>query len=238
MDDSLQFLDIIFFAMIAAFLVLRLRSVLGRRTGNEKPRRSPYEAQADRTQRRDDNVVDLPGRRRGEGVGDDEESQANGQLPSWGRASAVAGMDAVMRADPDFDTESFLAGARGAFEMIVTAFANGDKPTLRPLLSGEVYRNFAAAIDEREAVGESMETEVLGFKSIALQDGRVEDRVMHVTVAFVTEQINVVRDGDGKVVDGDPDHIAKVSDLWTFARDTGSGDPNWLLVATRTPEDD
>jgi len=238
MDDSFQFLDIIFFAMIAAFLVLRLRSVLGRRTGNEKPRRTPYEAQADRAQRRDDNVVDLPGRRRGEGVGDDDDASATGPAPSWGRASAVAGMDAVMRADPDFDTESFLAGARGAFEMIVTAFANGDKPTLQPLLASEVYRNFAAAIDERETAGETMETEILGFKSIALQDGRMEGPVANVTVAFVTEQINVVRGRDGKVVDGDPDHIAKVTDLWTFARDTTLGDPNWALVATRTPEDD
>ena len=238
MDDSFQFIDIIFFAMIAAFLVLRLRSVLGRRTGNEKPRRTPYEARADRTQRRDDNVVDLPGRRRAEAGGDDEDAPAAGPVASWGRASAVTGMNAVMRADPDFDTETFLAGARGAFEMTVAAFANGDKPSLQPLLSDDVYRNFAAAIDEREAAGESMETEVLGFKSIALQDGRVDGRVTHVTVEFVTEQINVVRDRAGKVVDGDPDHIARVTDLWTFARDTASGDPNWALVATRTPEDD
>ncbi|MBB4265172.1 Tim44/TimA family putative adaptor protein [Roseospira visakhapatnamensis] len=239
MDDSFQFIDIIFFAMIAAFLVLRLRSVLGRRTGNEKPREPGVGGRLGRMGRpEEDKVIDLPGRRRPEGVADEDDRRVDAPARVRGRASAVSGMDAVMRVDPDFETESFLAGARGAFEMIVAAFANGDKETLQPLLADSVFRNFAAAIDEREAAGETMETELLGIKSIALEDGRVEDHVAHVTVAFVTEQINVVRDRDGAVVDGDPDHIAKVTDLWTFARDTTSADPNWLLVATRTPEDD
>jgi len=235
MDDGFHFLDIIFFAMIAAFVVLRLRSVLGRRTGHEKPRPPRFQGSAERGARRDDNVVDLPGRRRADGSAEDDAPASAGV---WGRGQTVSGLDAVMRADPNFDVESFLSGARGAFEMVVGAFAEGDKSALRPLLSDEVFSNFAAAIDEREAAGETMETEVLGFKSVSVQDGRMEGRVAHVTVEFITEQINVVRDSAQKAVDGDADHIAKVTDLWTFARDTASGDPNWLLVATRTPEDD
>jgi len=237
MDDSSLFLDIIFFAMIAAFLVLRLRSVLGRRTGNEKPRRSPYDPQAGRGQPQDDKVVDLSGRRpRPDSLGDEDDTAA--AKGAWGRPVEAGGVDAIIQADPGFDVDTFLSGARGAFEMIVAAFANGDKPTLQPLLSDEVYRNFAAAIDERASAGETMETEVFDFKSVSLREGRLDARVALVTVEFVTEQINVVRDKAGTVVDGDADHIAKVTDLWTFARDTTSSDPNWVLVATRTPEDD
>jgi len=228
MGDTFQFIDIIFFAMIAAFLVLRLRSVLGKRTGNEKPRRSPFDAHGHDRQSADDTVVDLPSRRRGE----DPSSEDADALP--GRP----GVAQVQAADPDFDPEAFLGGARGAFEMIVAAFARGDKDALRPLLSDEVYEGFAQAINDRDAAGETMETELLGIKSTTLDDARVEDGVAYVTVAFVSDQVNVVRARDGSVADGDPDHIAKVNDIWTFARDTGSRDPNWTLVATQTPDED
>ncbi len=228
MGDSFQFIDIIFFAMIAAFLVLRLRSVLGKRTGNEKQRGSPFDARGRSREERDDTVVDLPTRRRGDESSADE-AEASAGPP---------GVSQVRAADPDFDPETFLGGARGAFEMIVAAFAKGDKDALRPLLSDEVFEGFAQAIDERENAGETMETELLGVKSVTLQDARVEDGVAFVTVEFVSDQVNVVRAGDGSVADGDADHIAKVNDVWTFARDTGSRDPNWSLVATRTPDED
>jgi len=238
MDDSFQFIDIIFFAMIAAFLVLRLRSVLGKRTGNEKPRRTPFDAQANQRQARDDNVIDLPGRRESQAETPDDESGVPVR-PSPGAASShLPGVDAVHAADHDFDPDVFLGGARAAFEMIVDAFARGDKDALRPLLADQVFEGFATAIDEREAAGETMETELLGFKSISIVEAGVVDRVASVTVQFETDQVNVVRDRDGAVTDGDADHIARVIDIWTFARDTGSRDPNWALVATRTPDDD
>ncbi|MBB4286406.1 Tim44/TimA family putative adaptor protein [Roseospira goensis] len=237
MGDSFQFIDIIFFAMIAAFLVLRLRSVLGKRTGNEKPRRTPFDAQAPDRRDAEDNVIDLPGRRGQDGDGEPEEEPQPQVRGGWGRAAA-SGVEAVRRADPDFEPESFLGGARAAFEMIVDAFAKGDKQTLRPLLSDAVYDGFARAIDEREAAGEVMQTELLGFKGISVTEAGVDDGIAHVTVEFVTEQVNAVRGRDGDVIDGDPERIAKVTDLWTFARDTRSRDPNWTLVATRTPDDD
>ncbi|SDE27550.1 Tim44/TimA family putative adaptor protein [Rhodospira trueperi] len=233
MGDGFQFIDIIFFAMIAAFLVLRLRSVLGKRTGNEKPRRTPFDGQTTERGTHDDNVIDLPGRRR---AGDGDEI---GTPPhAAGRRFAAPGLDDVVAADPGFDPDAFLQGARGAFEMIVTAFAKGEKETLRPLLSDEVYKGFANAIDERDSAGEVMETELLSIKSVSVTEAALEDRIANVTVEFVSDQVNVIRDRDGKVVDGDPDRIAKVTDIWTFARDTASSDPNWALVATRTPDDD
>jgi predicted lipid-binding transport protein (Tim44 family) len=233
MGDGFQFIDIIFFAMIAAFLVLRLRSVLGKRTGNEKPRRTPFDGQTNERGAQDDNVIDLPGRRR---AGDGDEAGVPPQTA--GRRFAAPGLDEVVAADPGFDPDSFLQGARGAFEMIVTAFAKGDKETLRPLLADEVYDGFAKAIEERDSAGEVMETELLGVKSVSVTDAALEDRIANVTVEFVSDQVNVIRDRAGKVVDGDPDRIAKVTDIWTFARDTASRDPNWALVATRTPDDD
>lgn len=228
MGDSFQFIDIIFFAMIAAFLVLRLRSVLGKRTGNEKPRGTPFGSRDRRAN--DDTVVDLPTRRRGERADD---AESDDTVPA-----GPPGVADIRAADPSFDLDGFLGGARGAFEMIVAAFANGDKATLRPLLSEEVFEGFATAIDDREAAGETMETELLGVKSVTLDDARLEDGIAYVTVQFVSDQVNVIRDRDGGVVDGDADHIAKVTDIWTFARDTGSRDPNWVLVATRTPDED
>lgn len=235
MGDGFQFIDIIFFAMIAAFLVLRLRSVLGKRTGNEKPGRTPFDGQTNERGTRDDNVIDLPGRR---GAGDGDADPTDGAPHSGGRRFAAPGLDEVVAADPGFNPDSFQQGARGAFEMIVTAFAKGDKQTLRPLLADEVYDGFAKAIDERDSAGEVMETELLGIKSVSIAEAALEDRIANVTVEFVSDQVNVIRDRDGKVVDGDPDRIAKVTDIWTFARDTASRDPNWTLVGTRTPDDD
>ncbi|MBF0373335.1 MAG: Tim44 domain-containing protein [Alphaproteobacteria bacterium] len=225
MSDGFQFIDIVFFAMIAAFLVLRLRSVLGRRTGTERQRPEPGVGRP--TVDRPDNVVELPDRRR---------TVPEGPTDAYTGTPLAAGISQVRIADPSFSPEPFLQGARGAFEMIVSAYAAGDRATLRPLLANDVMANFEAAIDAREQAGEKLETELVSIKSADLDEVVMEGRTARVTVKLVSEQVNVVRDADGKVVDGDPTRVAEVTDLWTFARDTGSRDPNWVLVATRSPE--
>ncbi|MBF0305231.1 MAG: Tim44 domain-containing protein [Alphaproteobacteria bacterium] len=225
MSDGFQFIDIVFFAMIAAFLVLRLRSVLGRRTGTERQR--PEAGFGRPAVDRPDNVVELPDRRR---------TVAEGPTDAYTGTPLAAGISRVRMADASFSPESFLQGARGAFEMIVAAYAAGDRATLRPLLANDVMANFEAAIDAREQAGEKLETELVSIKSADLDEVAMEGRTARVTVKLVSEQVNVVRDKDGKVVDGDPVRVAEVTDLWTFARDTGSRDPNWVLVATRSPE--
>lgn len=229
MSDGFQFIDIVFFAMIAAFLVLRLRSVLGRRTGSERQRPDiGFGRQTvERPDNVPDNVVELPDRRR---------TVPEGPADAYTGTPLAAGISQVRIADPSFSPEPFLQGARGAFEMIVAAYAAGDRATLRPLLANEVMANFEAAIDAREQAGEKLDTELVSIKSADLAEVVMEGRVARVTVKFVTEQVNVVRDRDGKVIDGDPTRVAEVTDLWTFARDTGSRDPNWVLVATRSPE--
>jgi predicted lipid-binding transport protein (Tim44 family) len=219
MGEFQQYFDIILFAMVAGFLVLRLRSVLGRRTGNERRR--------DLFVRRARPVADK--------VPVLGEQGANGSMPAADTRSldAIAeGVNQIRRADPSFDPSQFLEGVRIAFEMIVTAFANGDKAGLGPLLSDEVFQQFATAIDERAAAKETLETRILQLDSADIVGAELLGRNAQVTIKLVSHQINVTRAMDQSIVDGDPEHPIEKTDYWTFARDTRSSDPNWVLVAT------
>jgi predicted lipid-binding transport protein (Tim44 family) len=219
MGEFQQYFDIILFAMVAGFLVLRLRSVLGRRTGNERRR--------DLFVRRDRPVADK--------VPVIDEQGANGSMPAADVRAVDAvseGVNQIRRADPSFDASQFLEGVRIAFEMIVTAFASGDKAGLRPLLSDEVFQQFATAIDERAAAKETLETRILQLDSADIAEAELLGRSAQVTAKLVSHQINVTRAMDRSIVDGDPEHPIEKTDYWTFARDTRSSDPNWVLVAT------
>ena len=220
------FLDLILFAMIAAFLVFRLRSVLGRRTGNEQPPQDPVsQSQGDPAQ--NDNVVDLHERAEPEEQDDTFEAESSDD-------PLVAGVAQIRAADSSFSPDPFCEGAKSAFEMIVQAFAEGDVKTLRSILNDEVYENFSAAVTQRQEAEEKLETTVISIKNSDLLEARVEGRMAFVTVKFQSEQVNVIRDKDGEVVDGDPTQVTEVTDIWTFARNTRARDPNWTLVETRS----
>ena len=223
MGDLPHYFDSILFAMVAAFLVLRLRSVLGRRTGNE-PRHDPVLRRAEApAENIADKVVSLGSR----------SAAVRPPVATAPPADAVAtGLERIRGADPGFDPTQFLEGARAAFEMIVGAFAAGDKARLRPLLSDEVYTPFSAAIDERTTAGETLETRIIGLKRLDIVEAALSGRMARVTIKFVSDQINLLRAHDGSVVDGDPDHPIEKTDFWTFARDTRATDPNWVLEAT------
>jgi predicted lipid-binding transport protein (Tim44 family) len=203
------------FAAIAVFVILKLRSVLGTRTGFEK-KNDPF-APADNR----DKVIPMPDRRQQE-------------APTIGEPKPAmdAGTAAIRRADPSFDPERFVDGAKMAFEMIVTAFAKGDEKALEPLLAPNVFESFVADIRRRREAGETRETSVAGIRQARIHEARLEGREARVSVLIVSEQINVTRDRSGDVIDGDPKTAETVSDLWTFARDTRSRDPNWQLVET------
>jgi predicted lipid-binding transport protein (Tim44 family) len=228
MGDLPHYFDIILFAMVAAFLVLRLRSVLGRRTGNERRRdlyvRGPAPAR------------DQPGGNRPDGNRIVTLTPRPVPAPLTAGSpppnTVAGGIAQITASDPGFDASEFLDGARGAFELIVAAFAKGDKETLRPLLSDDTYKPFTAAIDEREAAGETLETRIEKLKDIDIIEAGMDGRTARVTVKLVSDQINVLRAHDASVVDGDPQNMTEKTDFWTFARDTRSSDPNWLLVAT------
>lgn len=224
---------IIIMAFVAGFVILRLRSVLGKRTGHERPPPTdPFGSRraraGDDRAREDegdeegtDNVVRLPGR---------EEEEITAETPLG------AGLTQIKVADPRFDPGDFVEKAKDAFEYIVMNFAEGDTSALKPLLSKDVFEGFSSAIEDRKDKGEKLETNLVRIKDAELLEAEMSGRTASITVKYTTEQINVTRDKDGNVVDGDPDRIADVVDIWTYERNTRSSDPNWVLVATETPQ--
>jgi predicted lipid-binding transport protein (Tim44 family) len=230
MGDEFPFIDIILFAMVAAFLVLRLRGVLGRRDGNEGGHRDPF-SPPPREKSADGKVVALPDR------GAAKAASASGAAEA-GEAEASTPLEAgfadIGKADRGFDPKEFSAGARLAFEMILSAFSNGDTEALKPVLSPEVFGNFARAIADREEAGEVLEETLVGINSSDILEAFMDGPVANVTVKFVSDQVNVAHDRDGHVVAGDPESTVEVTDFWTFGRDTRSRDPNWILVGTRS----
>ena len=224
----------IIFLALAVFIFLRLRSVLGQRTGSERP---PYDRAAPNVVQRtqDNNVVPIPG-----AVIDQAPMAPSADVAPADRWKGIAepgtplaaGLDAIAAQDSSFDPRHFLSGARGAYEMIVLAFANGDRRALKDLLSSEVYDSFDAVIKDREKHEQKTETRFVSIDKAELVSADARDRSAQLTVRFVSQMISVTRDKVGTIVDGNPDKVADITDVWTFARDTASRDPNWKLVGT------
>jgi predicted lipid-binding transport protein (Tim44 family) len=235
MQGSLDVFTLIFLAL-AVFVAWRLRSVLGTKTGHEKPPGEIFPRKAER-----------PGERNGE-----RPAEAGGnvvRLPTaaandaseppfrWAGVttpgSAVAqGLDAIAREERGFDAREFVAGASAAYEMIVMNFAQGDRKALRGLLSKEVFEDFDQAIAERERRNEKSETTFVSMDKAVIEAAEVRGKAAFITMRFQPKLITVVRDSAGAVVDGSADTVLDVSETWTFSRQLGSRDPNWLLVAT------
>jgi predicted lipid-binding transport protein (Tim44 family) len=228
--EGFQFIDIILLAMVAGFIVLRLRNVLGRRTGHEPGRDGGHEAPAT-ARRGSENVVNLP-----PGLNRRPAPQSIDIEPAYQGTPLEAGMVQLKMADPSFSAEQFLQGAAKAFEMIVAAYAKNDLDALRSLLSPDVYAQFARAIQEREERGETLTSDIVVLKPPRIESLDMRGSAAHVAVIFQSEQSNVTRDKDGQVIEGSPDHVESVTDVWTFSRDTNARDPNWMLVATRSVE--
>jgi len=242
MENGLPLLDIILFAAIAGFLVLRLRSVLGKRTGHqERPQHDPFQNTGQQRQPGQskaggerDKVIPMPGRGNGkdDGVTDTDLREA----AEGAETPLSAGLTQIKLADPNFDEDTFVQGARSAFEMIVTAYAQGDRDTLRQFLASDVYNDFEQAIRGHEQAGEKLETTLVSIREAEIIEAELSDRTAFVTVKFLSDQVNVVRDAEGNVAEGDPEEVTEITDIWTFARTTRSSDPNWTLVATRSPD--
>jgi predicted lipid-binding transport protein (Tim44 family) len=220
MGGGFQFFDIIFFALVAAFIILRLRSVLGRRTGNERTPPDPFRPAPPQPVERAPDALAAPG----------VPGASTAAPPAPG--SLAAGFAQIKIADPSFDEQEFTKGARAAFEYIVGAYAAGDEAKLKPLLSTEVFDGFKGAIVNRRTAGQTHETTIVRLREVEVTAARMDGTMASIAVRYVSEQINVTRDAAGQAVDGDPDRIAEVTDVWTYARNTRSSDPNWILVAT------
>ena len=227
------------FLVLAVVIFIRLRNVLGRRTGHERPPYDPYAAPDAKRAEANEPVVALPRGRSGrapvEASGPSMED-IEARLGRHATKDSPLGqsLTALMRADPGFDPGQFLDGAKAAYEMIVTAFAQGDEAELSQLLGPDVFEGFQRAIREREARGEKVESSLVGIDKADIIEAEVKNRIAYVTVKFVSELISVTRDADGEVVEGDPKKVREVTDIWTFAREVASRNPNWKLVATET----
>ena len=239
--------DIILIGLVAVFLILRLRSVLGKRTGNERPpARDPFTPPAPPTatprvdapasqsgQSGNDNVVPLP-TQSAPAPRPSLATSGPGGIRATVLPTASTGVAAIRTADPSFEPLSFTAGARAAFTTIVEAFAKGDTTALKPLLDAPTFASFEAAIRGRLERKEKAETTLIGFEASDISAAELHDAQAAVTVRFVSEQINVLRNAEGQIIDGNPNEVQKVIDLWTFRRDTKSSDPNWLLIKTES----
>jgi len=234
MPDVFDIYTIIFLAL-AVFIFLRLRSVLGQRTGRERPPYDPYSARDVVRSPATDKDVSLPPRptetspRPAETAAPPTERWKD--IAETGSAVA-AGLDAIAATDQGFDAKHFIAGARAAYEMIVTAFAGGDRRQLRGLLSREVFDGFDAAITERERRSETAETRFVSIDASTITAAELRNRTAQITVRFVSKLVSATRDRAGTVIDGSADKVTDVTDVWTFARDISSRDPNWKVVAT------
>lgn len=229
----LDFSTLIFF-VAAVIVFLQLRGVLGKRTGNERPPFDPYAgSRRDKADpaAKDSNVVTLP-KRKSDGARD--YSMVDQVAPEGSPVNA--GLRTIRDADQSFNPAEFLNGAKMAYEMIVTAFADGDRKALKGLLSKEVYDGFLSAINDREMRGEKVESSFVGISKCEFSDAEMKGSEASVTLKLVSQLISATLGKDGQVVDGDREAVTEVKDVWTFARDTRSRDPNWKLVATEAED--
>jgi len=216
--ESFQFVDIILLAMVAGFLILRLRSTLGRRTGHEH---QPDNFSSD------NNIVKL------QSAKIDESNQIN--LDSRYKGTKFEkGLMNILSINPHFNINDFINGSKKAFEIILLAFSRYDKDALRPMLALDVYKSFEAAISEREDLGEVSETELISINLAEFDEISVSGDNASIAMRFESEQINIIKSDDGQVVEGSKDQIETVIDIWTFERNLKSNNPNWLLVSTKT----
>jgi predicted lipid-binding transport protein (Tim44 family) len=241
MQDLFDMTTIIF-ALLAAFVVWKLRSVLGTRNGAEKPPFNPFARRApgglgpragDPSHDPVDRVITLPGAAEpalapAPEKGNRWKPYAEPDSPAW------AGLDAIAAANPAFAINPFAEGAKAAYEMIVTAFAAGNREVLRNLLAPSVFESFATALDEREKRGEKVTTTFVSIDKVAVEEAALRGSTAEIKIHFTSQMITATRDQAEKVIDGSTDRVVQVDDIWTFVRDTKSRDPNWKLAATES----
>ena len=242
MDGKIDLITLISL-IVAIVAIWKLRSVLGQRSSNDETRidqqmreRQERERQAAANQK----VVTMPRRERDEtaATGPSDQAaiaQAEAKLKTYAADPAVEqGLLAILRADSAFDPDHFVNGSKQAYEMIVTAFAEGNRKMLKDLLSREVMEGFNAAITDREKRGEVIDQSFVGISKAGITEAELKNGQAVITVKFESQLISATRDKAGEVIAGDPQKITDVTDYWSFARELASKNPNWKLVATQS----
>ena len=231
MSDGFQFIDIIFLAMLAAFIALRLRGVLGRRTGHERRQSEEATERAGAPEKKAASAEAAPADRLpGEAPAADYRFTLKSSSP------AFDGVDAIARHDPSFSPENFAAGARSAYQLILEGFWHGDSDAFRPFVSREIFQQFDTAIKARQAAGEQVKTTLEKVRAVEIVEAGVSDGMARVVVRLTADIITMTVDKEGRVIEGNPVDTIDVKDVWTFERQLASADPNWTLVATRSEE--
>ncbi len=228
MQDGFD-LSIIVFLLLAVFVGWRLYSVLGTRPERDDQGVTPSNSNVTK--------LILPTAPRDAAPQPVAEAAHEADPARWKGIAELGtpladSLDALVAADPSFDARQFIAGARGAYEAIVVAFASGDRNTLRELLSRDVFESFVTAIAEREKRGETVETTFVGIEKVDLHHVQLRGNAAQITVQFLSKLITATRDAAGVITDGAADKVVDVTDIWTFARELNSRDPVWKLIAT------
>jgi len=251
-------MSIVIFALLAAFLIWKLRSVLGTRNDDERPGGGPvmpgrWSAGYSQKPRSDapagnGQPSDSTAFRRhtapanGSAQDQRENNEGPGKAPrDWSAfiapgAAAAPGLDAIAAADPAFEPRAFIEGARAAYEMIVNAFAKGQRDVLAPLLTPDVFAGFNGAITEREKHGQTIDFTFVSLDSAKITEAALVENHAEITLRYEAKMIKVTRDAQGNVVDGSPDHVVDAHELWTFERPVDARDPNWKLAATKSED--
>ena len=227
MSQQFQFLDIIFLGIIVLLLINRLRSVLGTRPVSDDSVKNKQDSSG--------KVVEISEYRTLEsttGSKMEQDIAASGEFEE--NAEIVRNLKRIKEAFPSFDLVDFMQKAPRAFEYIAIAFAKGDKGSLKPLLSENIYKSFEKAIDERNERHETAEFSLIGFKSIKLTEAKLFGSEVELTVEFETEQTNIVKNAEGQIIVGDPTYIETVTDIWTLRKNMRVSDPVWILTATHS----
>jgi predicted lipid-binding transport protein (Tim44 family) len=222
---------------VAIFVLFRLRQVLGTRTGTERTPLQRTQQQQAQKPANDEKVVPMrpvPTPPPSDGDAERRALKLNTEIEqfSHGSSDVSTGLKAIAEADPTFGPKSFMEGAKAAYEMIVTAFATGDRKTLKNLLEKDVYDGFERAIADREAAGRKVDFTFVGLPKVEISDADYDKRETRVAVKFNAEVVQATRDKDGALIEGNADQVQLIADEWTFARNPKSRDPNWKLVAT------
>lgn len=227
-DGSFASFDIVILGIIAVVAFMMLRSLFGKKTGNEETRarsRSLPPKEAPVSRRTQPQPMGETGIQQPERVSSIDEFAEPG-------SPLAQALTEIQLEDSSFDPGVFMSGAKAAYEMIISAFAAGDKKTLKPLLSDEVFGSFAKVIETRASSKETVEQTFIGINSSKVDGAALTGKIAEITIKFVSELISVTKNSDGAVIQGDPNQVFKVTDIWTFSRDTKSSDPNWRVSAT------
>lgn len=227
MFQQTQFLDIIFLALVAFFLFMRLRSVLGTRPEKKENAKMSFSDSF--------KIVDISEYRTLDKsfTKNPSEEENISEIVSTSDSDLVEILEKIKKEDATFTVKGFLDKASKAFEYIADSFASGDKDALRPLLSKDLYDKFAAVIDERNERKETVEFSLIGFDSIDIVKAALFGSIAELTVEFVTDQTGLVKDKDGNILQGNPTYIETVVDVWTLRKDIKSSNPVWILSATK-----